>query len=976
MLRRYLLPSVKAAGFAPLVRFTATDNFLNRHIGPSATETEEMLKYVQRNSLDDLMTSILPKDVSRPPLAAFDALSETELLVTLKGMGSRNKVLKNMIGQGYYECVVPPAIMRNVLENPMWYTPYTPYQAEISQGRLESLLNFQTVVSGLTKMDMSNASLLDQATASAEAMYLAHSHHRGKRDTFFVSQNVFLSCIEMIKTRAEPLGIKIVVGESKDVDLANPQLCGVFDQSPAANGDLHDHTAFFAEAKKHGVVCCAGVDLLASCLVKPAGEMGADVVAGTAQRFGTPLGYGGPHAGFLAIADDFKRLCPGRIVGISKDNAGDPAIRMVLQTREQHIKRERATSNICTAQALLANMNAFYAVYHGPEGLKQLATEIHQKTKILAVGLESIGCKVVNPSYFDTITINLNGKMSPAEYSVKCREKGINIFVGAAPEDAATVTIAVDEMTTHEHLAALLEAAGMSAPNVPALTTVADSVSVIPAPLQRTSTYLTEAVFSAHQSETDLMRYIQRLQRKDYGLVHGMIPLGSCTMKLNSAASMRALSWPEFNSIHPYVPTDQVRGYSELIVDLKQKLCDITGMAACSLQPNSGANGEYAGLRTIRAYHKSRGDEVRDVCLIPTSAHGTNPASAVLAGLKVVTVNCLEDGTVDITDLVAKCKKHEKELAAIMITYPSTYGLYDRDVVKITSMVHEHGGQCYIDGANLNALVGYSGPGFIGGDVCHMNLHKTLGIPHGGGGPGVGPITVKQHLAPFLPNCVYGAPVGGPEAFGQVSQAGNGSASVLTISYALIRMLGSKGLKDCTAYAVLNANYLKKRLEEHYAICFLNKDQHCAHEFIVDLRPFKKSAGIEAEDVAKRLMDYGFHAPTLAFPVVGTLMIEPTESESKRELDRLADALISIRAEIAAIERGDQPRDNNLLKNAPHTCKVVTAEEWTRPYSRKQAAYPAPAQNIEKFWPSVGRVDNTYGDRNLMCSCAPLEFYN
>lgn len=976
MLRRFVTPAAKVAAALAVARGTATDTFLNRHLGPTKAETAEMLKVVKKESLGDLLTSILPKDIGRPPMSSFKSLSEMELLSLLKSMGSRNKILKSMIGQGYYECIVPPAILRNVLENPMWYTPYTPYQAEISQGRLEALLNFQTMVCGLTKMDISNASLLDQATACAEAMYLTVNHHRQKRTTFFVSQDVFLPCIQMIKTRAAPLGIKVLVGDIKNVDLTDALLAGVLVQTPGARGDLFDYTDFFAEAKKHGVVCCAGVDLMASCLTKPAGEMGADVVVGTAQRFGTPLGYGGPHASFLAIRDEFKRICPGRIVGISKDSAGDPAIRMVLQTREQHIKRERATSNICTAQALLANMSAFYTVYHGPEGLKQVATEIHQKTKVLAVGFESLGYQIVNGSYFDTLTVDLKGKISPLDYGQQCREKGINIFIDPAATDATTVSISVDEATREEHLVSLLEAAGMSSPKVSALMAVADSISVIPPALKRTSAYLKETVFNSYKSETELMRYIQRLQRKDYGLTHGMIPLGSCTMKLNSAASMRALSWPEFNALHPYAPGDQARGYGELIVDLKQKLCDVTGMAACSLQPNSGASGEYCGLRVIRAYHKSRNDENRNVCLIPASAHGTNPASAVLAGLKVVVVKCLDNGTVDMLDMEAKCKKHAKELACLMITYPSTYGLYDQDITAITSMVHEHHGQCYVDGANLNALIGYSGPGFIGGDVCHMNLHKTLGIPHGGGGPGVGPITVKQHLASFLPNCVYGPAVGGSEPFGQVAQAGHGSASILTISYALMMMLGSRGLKTCTEYAVLNANYLKKRLEDHYSICFLGKDAYCAHEFILDLRSFKKTAGIEAEDVAKRLMDYGFHAPTLAFPVAGTLMIEPTESESKRELDRFADALISIRAEIAAIERGDQPRENNLFKNAPHTAKAVTSDEWHHPYSRKQAAYPTRHQTIEKFWPSVGRVDNTYGDRNLMCSCAPLEFYN
>ncbi|CAJ1026810.1 Glycine cleavage system P-protein, putative [Leishmania lindenbergi] len=973
MLRRFLCAN---GVLTPVVmtRCTSTDAYLNRHIGPTRKEAAAMLRTIAKESLTELMTTILPSDILRPPLMEFKSLSETEMLSYLKSLGAQNKVLKSMIGQGYYECIVPAVIVRNVLENPMWYTPYTPYQSEISQGRLEALLNFQTMVTDLTKMAISNASLLDQATAAGECMYLALNYHRQKRRKFFVSQDVFLSSLEMIRTRAHPLGVEVVVGDVQALNLADAELSGIFVQSPDARGALHDFTAVFASAKANNVLCCASVDVMASCLIMPAGEMGADVVVGSAQRFGTPLGYGGPHAAFMAIRDDLKRVCPGHIMGISKDNAGDPAIRMALQTREQHIKRERATSNICTAQALLANMNAFYAIYHGPEGLKQLAKEIHQKTKLFAVGMESLGFAPMNDTYFDTLTFSMEGShMTAGDYVQRCAEKGINIFV---EQSEKYVSISLDEATTEDHIIALLQAAGMSAPNMEALLRVAETISVIPESLQRRSKFMQGAVFNSYKSETELMRYIQHLQRKDYGLAHGMIPLGSCTMKLNSAAAMRGLSWPEYNALHPYAPECQVRGYHALLMDLKQRLCDITGMEACSLQPNSGAQGEYAGLRIIRAYHESRGEGHRDVCFIPVSAHGTNPASAVLSGLKVVTVKCLDDGRVDIVDLEAKCKKHAKHLACLMITYPSTYGLYDKDIRKITFMVHEHGGQCYIDGANLNALVGYSGPGFIGGDVCHINMHKTFSIPHGGGGPGLGPITVRQHLAPFLPNSTYGPSVGGSRPFGQVSQASYGSASIATISYAFITMLGSHGLKTCTEYAVLNANYLKKQLEKHYTICFLGPDDFCAHEFILDLRPFKKSAHIDAEDVAKRLMDYGFHAPTLAFPIAGTLMIEPTESESKQELDRLADALISIRHEIAAVECGDQPMDNNILTNAPHTAKCVTADEWNRPYSRQLAAYPTRHQHREKFWPSVGRIDNAYGDLNLMCSCVPLEFYN
>ncbi|EPY19218.1 glycine dehydrogenase [Strigomonas culicis] len=730
--------------------------------------------------------------------APVPAVSESAALDRLRDLSRKNKVVKNMIGQGFYECIVPPVILRNVLENPMWYTPYTPYQAEISQGRLESLLNFQTMVAGLTKMDYANASLLDHATASAEAMYLCFSHHRQKRNTFFVSKDAFATTVEMVKTRAAPLNINIVVGDVNELDLTNPDLSGILVQSPDMKGEIHDFAAIFAKAKEHGVVCCCGTDLLADTLIKAPGDMGADVVVGSAQRLGTPLGYGGPHAGIFAFRDEFKRITPGRIVGISRDSSGEMSIRMALQTREQHIKRERATSNICTAQALLANMNAFYGVYHGPEGMKQLATQIHSLTKVLAVGLESLGIKLINKTYFDTITFALP---NAAEYAKGCEARGINVFVNKTDD---MVSISVDETTTETHIKTLLEEAGMPSVNVPALSKVADTATPIPSHLARTSTFMQEAVFSSYQSETELMRYIQRLQRKDYGLTHGMIPLGSCTMKLNPAASMRPLTWPEFNSIHPYAPAHQTQGYHEMLTELEKWLCDVTGMAACSLQPNSGANGEYTGLRAIQAYHESKGDKGRKVCLIPTSAHGTNPASAVLAGLKVVTVKCTDDGRVDMADFESKCKKHAKELSCLMITYPSTYGLCDQDISRMTSLVHEHGGQCYIDGANFNAVAGFSGPAFIGGDVMHLNLHKTFSIPHGGGGPGAGPIVVRQHLAPFLPNSAYDPSVGGKSSFGQVSQAAYGSASILTIPYTLFQMLGTQGVKTCTAYAVLN----------------------------------------------------------------------------------------------------------------------------------------------------------------------------
>ncbi|CBH12220.1 glycine dehydrogenase, putative [Trypanosoma brucei gambiense DAL972] len=952
-------------------RWSAAGNYVNRHVGPTAADTEVMLQMIGKKTISDLMADAIPSELMRPPMKEIEPLSEKDALSSVLSLGARNRVLKSMIGQGYYECITPSVLLRNVIENPGWYTPYTPYQAEISQGRLESLLNFQTMITDLTKMDVANASLLDQATACAEAMYLAFRHHNRKRDTFFVSKDVFPSCIEMIKTRAEPLKIKVVVDDPALFDWGEVSPCGMLVQNPDANGTVHDFTELFQKAKDHGVLCCCGADLMASLLIKPPGEMGADVVVGTSQRFGIPLGYGGPHAAFFAAKEQFKRLVPGRIVGVSKDVAGDPAIRMALQTREQHIKRERATSNICTAQALLATVSAFYAVYHGPGGLTDIANEIHQKAKTLAVGMESAGHSVVNTTFFDTLTFNLKG-ITPEDYASQCNEKGINVFLDYG---TGTVSISVDEATTETHIMSLLEAAGLKLPVFAALTKIGRNKTAFPEALARTSSFLQHSVFCKYRSEGELMRYIHRLQRKDYGLTHGCIPLGSCTMKLNPASAMLPLSWGTFTNLHPLAPSDQVQGYSAMCFDLEQKIRDVTGLDAVSLQPNSGAQGEYAGLRVVRAYHQSKGEGQRNVCLIPVSAHGTNPASAVLAGMKVVTLKCLEDGRIDVEDLKQLCEKHSKELSCIMLTYPSTYGLFDRDILSVTSLVHQHGGQCYIDGANLNAMVGYTGPGFIGGDLCHINLHKTFSIPHGGGGPGMGPIAVRQHLAPFLPNSVLRQKVGGSQSFGQVSQAAYGSASILTVSYMLMLMLGTRGMKVCTEHAILNANYLKKRLEKHYRIMFLGEEDLCAHEFIIDLRPFKKSAEVEAEDVSKRLMDYGIHSPTVAFPIPGTLMIEPTESESKQELDRLADALISIRGEIAAIERGEQDKTNNVLKNAPHTAKCVTAENWDRPYSRRTAAFPAPHSNIEKYWPTVGRIDGAYGDRHLMCNCMSLDSF-
>jgi glycine dehydrogenase len=968
MLRRVApraFATATALSFA--LRSTSIDNYTSRHIGPSAEETQQMLEVLGFRSASELMTAVLPKDIARPPMTDTPAMSEKEALAHFRGMMSKNKNLKSLIGQGYYEAITPPAILRNVLENPAWYTPYTPYQAEIAQGRLESLLNFQTLITDLTKMDIANASLLDQATAAGEALYMAVQVHKGKRRKVFVADTVFATSVGMIKTRAEPLGIEIIVGPIESAPLADPQLAGIVVQTPDNQGLLHDFSQLFAEAKKAGVVAVVGADLMSLTVLKAPGEMGADIAFGSAQRFGIPLGYGGPHAAFFAVRDDLKRSMPGRLIGVSKDAQGNKAIRMSLQTREQHIKREKATSNICTAQALLSNMNAFYAVYHGPDGLKEIALEIHNKTKTLAVGLESIGHKILNGSFFDTLTIQLGNGLTPQQYAAKCVERGINIFTNGP---AGTVSIAIDEATTTQHITSLLEAAGLQHAEYQSLAQFAGKREGVPTGLARTSSYLQSDVFKAYRCESSLMRYIWRLVRKDYGLTHGMIPLGSCTMKLNAAATMIPMSWPELNGIHPLAPAEQTKGYATMLLDLEQRLKEVTGLAAVSLQPNSGAQGEYAGLRTIEAYHKSRREANRVVCLIPQSAHGTNPASAVLAGMKIVTVKCEASGRIDFADLTKNCELHSANLSCIMITYPSTYGVFDSDIKKITALVHQHGGQVYIDGANFNAMVGYTGPGFFGGDVCHINMHKTFSIPHGGGGPGMGPIAVGEHLAPFLPNAVLGPKVGGSQSFGQVSQAPYGSASILSISYMLMLMLGSTGLTKCTAMAVLNANYLRARLQAHYPILFVGDTGLSAHEFILDLRPLKVSANIEAEDVAKRLMDYGFHAPTLAFPVPGTLMIEPTESEPKAELDRLVDALISIRAEVKEIEEGRQPKENNLLKNAPHTAEVVSSTSWDRPYTREQAAYPTPYTRVEKFWPTVSRIDGAYGDRNLMCSTA------
>ena len=973
-IRRRVAASSSAAAFSSRGSSTASwpqDAYVNRHVGPTDSQSAVILRELGCADESQFLSKVIPSAIRRPNFDSFEPLSESDALKHLRTLMSKNRTnYKSLIGQGYYEAVTPAAIVRNVLESPGWYTPYTPYQAEISQGRLESLLNYQTMIMDLVKNEYSNASLLDQATSASEAMYLCHGFHkRAKRDRFFVASSCFTSVIEMIRTRAEPIGVEVVVGDPKTWNLADPKLCGILVQTPDATGALHDFSELFAAAKAQKVVTCCGTDLLACAITKPAGEMGADVVFGSAQRFGIPLGFGGPHAAFFTVRDQFKRLMPGRLIGVSKDRQGQRALRMALQTREQHIKRENATSNICTAQALLSNMSAFYGIYHGPEGIKQIATGIHERAKILAKGLEFAGHQIVNNgNFFDTITVMLGNGMTAKDFNKNCVQRKINPCV----VNERTVSISIDEATHDEHIAAVLEAGGIAKPDLSTLRGTVAQTPAIPANLLRTSAFMTAPVFNQHRSESSLMRYIYGLQRKDFGLNIGMIPLGSCTMKLNAAATMIPMSWSEVGNLHPLVPEDQAEGYRLMAHALEEKLKSVTGFAAVSLQPNSGAQGEYAGLRVIRAYHQANGQGHRNVLLIPVNAHGTNPATSTLCGYNIAPVACEPNGKIDLKSLAEQLQKHGNNVAGAMVTYPSTYGIYDAGISTVTRLVHEAGGQMYIDGANFNAMVGFTGPEFFDGDVCHINMHKTFAIPHGGGGPGMGPICCRAHLAPFLPNSTGGVRVGGSKAFGQVSQSGYGSASILNISYMEMIMLGSEGLKKSTYMAMLNANYLRHKLKDDFPALYLGDDGFVAHEFIMDLRMFKQH-GIEAEDVAKRLMDYGFHAPTLSFPVVGTLMVEPTESEPLEELDRFVRAMKSIRREIQDIIDGKQPRENNVLKNAPHTSDVVTADKWDRPYSRELAAFPDPCLRAgAKYWPTVSRIDNEYGDLNLMCSCAPM----
>lgn len=941
--------------------------FHRHHIGPNEEQTAQMLKAIGVGSLQELMDRTVPSNIRmKEELNLPAAMSEYDYLQHIKDVSLKNKVYKNYIGQGYYDTITPSVILRNVFENPGWYTQYTPYQAEISQGRLESLLNFQTVVSDLTGLPLANASLLDEATAAAEAMTmffntLNRDSNHISRPKFFVDEETFPQTKDVVLTRANPIGIEVVFGDYKTASI-NDSFFGALVQYPNDKGSVEDYREFIKKVQGVGGFVAMATDLLALTLLTPPGELGADVALGSAQRFGVPLGYGGPHAAFFAAKDDFKRSIPGRIIGVSVDAQGNRALRMALQTREQHIKREKATSNICTAQALLANMAAMYAVFHGPDGLRNIAKRVALLTQTLANALEERGFELVNEYFFDTIVVRVD---DIKEFKEKAERQQINFRY----YNQELIGISLDETTSPSDLFDIINSFVNDVDPVAYELEYEEALDIIPTSLTRTSEYLSHSVFNAHHSETQMMRYITKLQNKDISLVHSMIALGSCTMKLNAATEMIPLSWAHWSKMHPFAPADQAEGYLFMVKELSKYLCDITKFDACSLQPNSGAQGEYAGLLTIKAYHESRGEGHRKVMLIPISAHGTNPASAVMCGMQVVVVKALENGYIDVEDLKTKADQHSQNLAGIMITYPSTYGVYEETVKEITQIVHQHGGQVYMDGANMNAQVGLTAPGLIGADVCHLNLHKTFAIPHGGGGPGMGPICVKKHLAQFLP----GAPSLGGK--GAVSAAPFGSASILLISYAYIRMLGVDGVRLATEYAILNANYMLARLKDHFQILYTNHHGACAHEFIVDLRPFKKTAEVEAEDVAKRLMDYGFHAPTMSFPVPGTIMIEPTESEDKAELDRFCDALLSIHRDIELIEQGTLDKKDNPLKNAPHTQFMVCSDEWKKSYSREMAAFPLPHVKENKFWPSVARVNNTFGDRNLICVCPPTEMY-
>jgi len=957
------------------IKINQSVSFENRHNGSNEIQVREMLQAIGADSLETLIDQTIPANIRlRKELSLPAAKSEYQFLKDFRTLAQKNKVFKSYIGTGYYDCIVPNVILRNILENPAWYTAYTPYQAEIAQGRLEALLNFQTMVIDLTGMEIANASLLDEGTAAAEAMTLLHSLRKeGKKnaESFFVSELCHPQTIDVLKTRATPLGIHILVGDHRQVDLTEGDIFGVLLQYPASDGAVFDYTSFIAAAHELHIHVGVAADLLSLTLLTPPGEMRADVVVGTSQRLGVPMGYGGPHAAFFATKDQYKRQLPGRIIGVSVDAQGNRALRMALQTREQHIRREKATSNICTAQVLLAVMSAGYAVYHGPAGLRNIGERTHGLTRMLAEGLEKAGFPIANPHYFDTLKIAVaeEAQQQSIRQLAESREMNFRYFTDGH------IGVSLDETTSLSDVEQLLNAFTEGAGKEAVQLDTAESLELNwPESLQRQSAYLQHPVFNSYHSEHEMLRYLKSLENKDLSLVHSMISLGSCTMKLNATAEMIPVTWPEFGGLHPFAPTSQTEGYQQLFADLNQWLCEITGFDEMSLQPNSGAQGEYAGLMVIRAYHESRGDFHRNIALIPASAHGTNPASAVMAGMQVVVTKTDERGNIDLADLKAKAEKYSANLSCLMVTYPSTHGVFEATITEICELIHQHGGQVYMDGANMNAQVGLTSPANIGADVCHLNLHKTFCIPHGGGGPGMGPIGVRQHLAPFLPGHAV-VEMGGKQAIHAVSAAPWGSASILPISYAYIAMMGGEGLRRATEMAILNANYIKARLDGHYPVLYTGTNGRCAHEMIIDCRQFKASAGVEVEDLAKRLMDYGFHAPTVSFPVAGTMMIEPTESEAKEELDRFCDALIAIRNEIREIEEGKYERTNNVLKNAPHTAQIALAEEWTQPYSRHNAVYPLPYVKAAKFWPSVSRVDSAYGDRNLVCSCLPIEEY-
>jgi len=944
-----------------------TDSFALRHIGPRKSDLPKMLNAVGAASLDQLVNETIPNDIRlQNELALDNALSEQEYLEHVDALASKNKTYKTYIGLGYHQSITPPVIQRNILENPGWYTAYTPYQAEIAQGRLEALLNFQTVVTDLTGMEIANASLLDESTAAAEAMalLLAVREREQKKNgvvKFFVSEEVLPQTLSLLQTRSAPLGIELVIGDHETFEFSSDYF-GALLQYPGKTGVVCDYSSFVENAKKAQIKIAVAADILSLVKLEAPGHLGVDVVVGTTQRFGIPLGYGGPHAAFFATLEAYKRSIPGRIIGVTKDTDGNRALRMALQTREQHIKRDKATSNICTAQVLLAVMAGMYAVYHGPHGLTYIANKVHNTAVTIASSLESMGYSMVNDTYFDTISL----KATSANIKSIAESKGVNFYY----PDEETVSISVNETTTLKDSNTIISIFAEDSGNDAAVISELLQEDRIQTNVARKTNFLSNEVFNSYHSETELMRYIKKLERKDLALNHSMISLGSCTMKLNAAAEMLPLSDPRWGNIHPFVPIDQAMGYQEMLKKLEDQLTEITGFAGTSLQPNSGAQGEYAGLMVIRAYHESRGENHRNICLIPSSAHGTNPASAVMAGMKVVVTKATEEGNIDVEDLRQKAIEHKDNLAALMVTYPSTHGVYESAIKEITGIIHEYGGQVYMDGANMNAQVALTNPGAIGADVCHLNLHKTFAIPHGGGGPGVGPICVADQLVPFLPNNPV-ITTGGSEGITAISAAPWGSALACIISYGYISMLGVSGLKGATQYAILNANYIKERLNGHYEVLYVGEQGRAAHEMIVDCRPFKAN-GIEVTDIAKRLMDYGFHAPTVSFPVAGTIMIEPTESESMEELDRFCDAMISIRKEIDAASKEDT---NNVLKNAPHTQQMVTSDSWEYPYTRQQAAFPLSYVADNKFWPSVRRVDDAYGDRNLICTCDPIESY-